>query len=337
MPWAVVGAVVGGVISADAADSASDAQVGAAKDATALQKYMFDQQTAMHKPWLDAGTAGLNKLSYLLGLSPTGFGGQGSPSGGLETADQIRARLSGAYTTRAPGPMTPGTADSEGGAAPTAGPEIVTVDNAKLDAAVRAEMARQQKALALHQRLTAQGARGDSEYGSLLDKFSLDDFEADPGYQFRLDEGQKALDRRLAAGGQFYSGRSLKDTINYNQGMAKQEFGAAFDRFNVGNTNRFNRLAALSGIGQTAANQTGAAGQNYANQAGSNMIGAGNAQAAGMVGQANAWNGAIGQGVSAYQQNSLMNQLQAPSSYGGYSSYAGNGGGAGNYNYGGGF
>jgi hypothetical protein len=72
--------------------------------------------------------------------------------------------------------------------------------------------------------------------------------------------------------------------MNYNQGLASQDYGAAFDRFNVGQTNQFNRLAAISGIGQTAANQTGSAASNFGSQIGSNIIGAGNAMAAGQVG-----------------------------------------------------
>jgi hypothetical protein len=334
MPWAVVGAVAGGLISANASGDAADTAAGAAEGATALQKYIFDQQTALQKPWLNAGNEGLNKLGYLLGLSPSGFGGgTGSMStGSLETADQIRARLSGAYTTTARGPMTSAGGGGAGDGA-AYGPDVVTVDTARLDAAVQAEMAKQQRDLRLFQQQSNKASKTDPAYGSLLDTFGMDNFKADPGYAFRKSEGEQALQRQLSAGGKYYSGAAMKDMARFSQGLASQEYGAAFDRFNVGQTNQFNRLASISGVGQTAANQTGAAGQNYANQAGANMIGAGNAQAAGAVGQANAWNNAIGQGVSAYQQNQLMNSLQpqTPSYYGG------NGGGSGNYNYGGGY
>jgi hypothetical protein len=105
------------------------------------------------------------------------------------------------------------------------------------------------------------------------------------------------------------SGRFLKDAMRFNQGLASQDYGAAFDRFNVGQTNIFNRLASAAGIGQTAANQTGAAASNFGSQIGSNIIGAGNAMAAGQVGSANAFNNAIGQGASMYQQNQLMNRF----------------------------
>lgn len=344
MTWgAVAGAVigvVGGAMSADAAGDAADSQIEASKEATALQKYIFDMQRQDNMPWLQAGGAGLNRLSYMLGLSPVGFGGGATGGNGMptmETPEQIRARLVQNFTTRdttyAPG----GYLSPEEGGGVTPGAPITNdvVNEAGLAKAIAAEQARQKAAYDKAMGKAERVAGRDPEYGSLLDKFGMDDFQADPGYAFRQSEGEKALTRQLAAGGRLYSGAAMKDMARFSQGLASQEYGAAFDRFNVGQTNQFNRLAAISGIGQTAANQTGAAGQNYANQVGNNIIGAGNAAAAGRVGQANAWNGAISQGISAYQQNQLMNSLQPQSQTPSY--YGGLGGGSGNYNYGGGY
>jgi hypothetical protein len=150
----------------------------------------------------------------------------------------------------------------------------------------------------------------------------MSDFQADPGYQFRMEEGQKALERSAAAKGGLFSGSAIKDTLRFGQGLGAQEYGAAFDRFNVQNANTFNRLASISGIGQTAANQTGAAMQNYGNNASNNILGAGNAQAAGYVGAANGISGGISQGISSYQNNQLMNRL-FPSGGGSYASTGG--------------
>lgn len=160
------------------------------------------------------------------------------------------------------------------------------------------------------------GAKVGDDFGSLLRKFGVNDFETDPGYQFRQEQGEQAMTRAAAARGGLGSGKFLKDAMRFNQGLASQEYGAAFDRYNVNNANQFNRLASVAGIGQIAANQTGAAAGNFGNQIGSNIIGAGNAMAAGRVGSANALSGAIGQGASMYQQNQLMNQFSQPS--GGY-------------------
>lgn len=337
MTWgAVAGAVVGVVgasMSADAAGDAADSQIEASKEATALQRYIYEDQKKTMQPWLQAGTGGLNKLSYMMGLSPVGYGGTAGGNGlpTMETPEQIRARLVQRFTTQnttyAPGGYL--SAEEGGGTTPGAPITNSVVNEAGLVKAIAAEQARQQAAYDRAMGKAEKIAGRDPEYGSLLDKFGLDDFQADPGYAFRQQEGEQALQRQLAAGGKLYSGEAMKDMARFSQGLASQEYGAAFDRFNVGQTNQFNRLASISGIGQTAANQTGAAGQNYANQAGANIIGAGNAAAAGRVGAANAWTGALGQGVSAYQQNQLFNSMQPRTTYGGYGISGGGGFGTG--------
>jgi hypothetical protein len=136
--------------------------------------------------------------------------------------------------------------------------------------------------------------------------FSMSDFNADPGYAFRMAEAEKAMGRSAAAKGQLLGGNFAKELTRYSQGAASEEYGKAYDRFNNDSTMRFNRLGALAGVGQTAVNQVGAAGQNYANQAGSNIIGAGNAAAAGQIGASNAMNQGIGQGMNTWMQYQMM-------------------------------
>jgi len=101
------------------------------------------------------------------------------------------------------------------------------------------------------------------------------DLTQDPGYAFRLKEGQQALERSAAARGGLISGGALKAAQRYGQEMGSQEYGNAYNRaltrYNA-DVNRestgYNRLAAMSGVGQTAANTIGTAGQNYATGAG---------------------------------------------------------------------
>lgn len=106
--------------------------------------------------------------------------------------------------------------------------------------------------------------------------FNADKFEADPGYQFRLSEGMKALDRTAAARGNLLSGSTLKGAMTFNQGMASQEYQNAYNRYNTDQSNlynmytadqtsEYNRLAAMSGVGQVAAAQMNASGNNYTN------------------------------------------------------------------------
>lgn len=149
-----------------------------------------------------------------------------------------------------------------------------------------------------------QGSMGDFNRD-----FSMQEFQADPGYEFRMAEGQKALERSAAARGGLNSGRTMKELTRYSQGVASDEYQNAYNRYNADRDRRFNRLASLAGIGQTANAQVSQAGQNYANQAGAAAMGGANAQAAGMVGQANAWNNAASTGMNTWMNYQLMNKL----------------------------
>lgn len=150
---------------------------------------------------------------------------------------------------------------------------------------------------------------GGMGLGVLNRSFGLSDFEKDPGYQFRLGEGQKALTNSAAARGGLLSGAAGKALARYNQDFASNEFGNAYNRFQTNQTNQFNRLASLAGVGQTAANQTANSAMQTGQIVGNNIVGAGNARASGYVGGANALTNAIGQGVNWYQQNQMVNSL----------------------------
>lgn len=147
----------------------------------------------------------------------------------------------------------------------------------------------------------------------LTERFTLADFVADPGYAFRQAEGEKALARAAAARGMLTSPASLKELLRYNQGLAADAYGDAFNQFQIGQANEYNRLAGIAGTGQTATAQLGQLGQQGATSLGQALMQAGNARAAGTVGAANAITGGIGQGLNFYTQMSLLNALGAPS------------------------
>lgn len=52
----------------------------------------------------------------------------------------------------------------------------------------------------------------------------------DPGYQFRLKQGQQALERSASAKGTLLTGGTLKDLTDYEQGAASQEYGNVYSR-----------------------------------------------------------------------------------------------------------
>jgi hypothetical protein len=147
------------------------------------------------------------------------------------------------------------------------------------------------------------------------------DYQADPGYAFRLSEGLNALDRTAAARGGMLSGAALKGATRYGQDMASQEYQNAYNRYQTNRANMLNPLQSLAGQGQTTANTLGNASQNYATNAGNAYMNAGNAAASGYVGSANAWNSALGGAANAYSQNKLMGQIFGNRSGGANNSY----------------
>lgn len=146
------------------------------------------------------------------------------------------------------------------------------------------------------------------EAASRYTPFGMEQFQADPGYAFRLGEGQKALDRQAAARGGLISGGALKAAQRYGQDMGSQEYMNAFNRYQTERNARLNPLQSLAGMAQTSTNQLGAAGQNYANAAGEALGAVGQARASGYMGTANAIAGGVGQ-YAGYQQNQINNSL----------------------------
>jgi hypothetical protein len=150
------------------------------------------------------------------------------------------------------------------------------------------------------QYLGLSGAPGDEGYGKYAGDFGMSDFQADPGYAFRLAEGNKALDRTAAARGGLLSGGAMKAAQRYGQEMGSQEYMNAFNRYQTNRANQLNPLQSLMGAGQTGANMLTQAAGNLGNNLAETTLGAGNARASGYMGQANALSNAIGQGFNAY-------------------------------------
>lgn len=142
----------------------------------------------------------------------------------------------------------------------------------------------------------------------LQKNFSAEDFQTDPGYQFRMQQGQDAIQRSAAAAGGLQNGGTLRALSDYGQNFASNEYNNAYNRFTNNQSNRFNRLSSVAGLGQTANAQMGQAGQNYANQVGGIMTSNANAQGAAGMAQANAWNGALSGIGSNWMQAQMMNR-----------------------------
>ena len=150
--------------------------------------------------------------------------------------------------------------------------------------------------------------------------FGTAQFEADPGYAFRLSEGQKALERQAAMRGGLISGSALKAATRYGQDMGSQEYQNAFNRYQAERSAKLGPLQSLAGVGQTATQALGAAGESmtsgsnaalgaYGSQAGAALGAAGQARASGYTGGANALAGGAASLAGMYGQNQLLNRM----------------------------
>lgn len=131
---------------------------------------------------------------------------------------------------------------------------------------------------------------------------------SEPGYQFGLQQGQQAIDRRIAASGGRVSGQAIKAAGRFGTDYATVGYGAAYQR----RQDRLNRLAALAGVGQTATGASAAAGQGSANAISGLISSQGDARAASQLSQGNTWASAGNQLAAMYGRST-----QTPS-FGGF-------------------
>lgn len=177
---------------------------------------------------------------------------------------------------------------------------------------------------ALLDRLGISGNTGATGYGQFGHMPTAEEVMGSPGYQFGLDQGMNVLNRQLNARGMSYSGAQGKALAQFGTNYATSKYNDAYNRLMDSNRFQQGSLNNLATLGQSAANNTSAAGTQYATQAGNNLMGAGNAQAANALAQGNIWQGAINQGVSAYQN-------RTPSTAGSSGSWGSTGGGSGGW------
>lgn len=152
-------------------------------------------------------------------------------------------------------------------------------------------------------------ALGKLESAADYTPFGMDQFTADPGYAFRLKEGQKALDAQAAARGGLISGNALRAAVGYGQEMGSQEYTNAFNRYQQERAAKLQPLQSLAGVGQTTAANLGAAGAANANTMGNYLTGGAAAGAAGTVGAANAYTSGLGTYLNYNQGNNLVAAL----------------------------
>lgn len=110
-----------------------------------------------------------------------------------------------------------------------------------------------------------------------------------PGYDFRLQQGQDAIQAGVGARHGLNSGATLKALQTHGQDYATSQYDS-----------HLNRLAGVSQMGQASAAMTASAGDSYARGSSNALANLGNAQASGAIGVGNAIQGGINNGLGAW-------------------------------------
>jgi len=148
--------------------------------------------------------------------------------------------------------------------------------------------------------------------------FNMATFAQDPSYQFRLDQGNKSLERSAAARGGLISGNTGGALMNYGQGLASQEYNNAFNRYQTERNQTLAPYMTLAGYGANANALTANAGATNAANVGNMLTSGAAAQAAGYMGSANAVGQSVGQYLNYNQGNNLVSALRGGGSTAGY-------------------
>ena len=137
-------------------------------------------------------------------------------------------------------------------------------------------------------------------------QFNYQDYLDSPAMAFQMQQGQQALDRSAASRGVALTPGTAMSEAAYNQGVGSQYYQQAFNNFQTGQTNRFNQLASVAGMGENAAAGVGNNGLQVANMSGQNSMNAAGGQIAAANSQANNLTGSINGLSNYYQMQQLM-------------------------------
>lgn len=302
---------------AAAARYAADQQLAAAREANQLLGGMYQQGLMTQAPYLRAGQQALGALTGGLGLG--GYGAPAAAPGAPGAAPGGRMTIGGQgepmMTAGGPGgPMLttmpvggsvemPETfTDASGRTVDAAGnPVIPPAFTPQNYGATPEEMA----------------AAGQAYGGRFTERFTPQDIYSDPSYQFRLDEGLKALKAARAATGTLQTGQGLKDITDYAQRSASQEYQSAYERFRQQQEAAYQKLASLAGLGSTTGAGMAGSGMTAGQAMGQNIVGGARgasdyltsgaaAGAAGTMGAAQALGGGLTGGIQNWMGLQLL-------------------------------
>jgi hypothetical protein len=281
MFWEIGASLLGGILGSDSASDAADAQAGATAASIAEQRRQYDQTRQDFAPQRQYGGNALQQLAWEMGIL-----GNGRLESGMDQ-NALRQMLLPQFTTRgtttqAPyqGPITYGPEGNNQDSIVTGG--MATTPDVVNEAALQAEI----------QRRMAADSDGFQAGPSVR---TQDDLRAEalkePGYQFGLQQGQQAIDRKAAAAGGRVSGAALKAANRFATDYATSGYNAAYGR----REDRLARLQTLAGFGNSATGSVANAGQNSTNAISQAMQSQGDAFGASRLAQGNIWSNTANQ------------------------------------------
>jgi len=143
-------------------------------------------------------------------------------------------------------------------------------------------------------------------------QFNANDLNANlgPNYQFMLNQGLTAATNA----GNLYSpgGNTIQGATTFAENYAGNAYQQAYNNYTNNQTNIFNRLASIAGLGQTAASNSATGASQFAGGIANTMTGAGNALASGIVGGTNAITGGLNNGLSWYNLSNILGNNNGP-------------------------
>lgn len=270
MPAAVIGGAIaaagtvgGAAIASSSAQKASKSAAQAQQDATAannaLQQQIYNRNAQTLAPYINSGYGATSAINALLGI------------GGPANDTAPNSTVTGTPVYGGTNGYTPG--DAWVGNNPTKGPDYGR--NALLGST--GAIGDGQVLRSVANPTTTVNTAPPNAQQQYKDAFA--NYRNSTGYDFRVNEGQDAINTGYAAGGKLRSGAALKSLENYRQGVASSEFN-----------NYLNSLFNVSNLGLSAAGAQAGVSTNYANTVGANNNAAASAagNAALLRGQANA-------------------------------------------------
>lgn len=288
------------LIGSDASSNASQQASGAANTATMNQQQMFNTVNTQQAPWRQSGENALNSLNSMLDLPQVQAAS--NPTATIatpfdETLRNLQYQLSLGVkpAMNSPGPQLPAQL------VPQVQQQIADLQRQQQ------QYIQQNTPAATPSTQTAQTTGPGAGY--LTHTFDANDLKTNlaPNYQFVLDQGLGATKNASNLQTGLLSGNTLKGIADYAENYAGNQYQNAFQNYTANQTNIYNRLANIAGLGQTANATTAGAASSLGPSIANSQIASGAAQAAGTIGSANAINGGLSNAMGWFSLPSFLN------------------------------